>query len=170
MYQYLHIISMANALFAWAMVYWLIRQRLLAAGHETHLKALLAPHLFRYLGLIALIPALFDMRSLGFGETYHAIVGYGDFVSGLLALLSLCLLQRKSAAAIPVIWFFNVFGLADFLHAGLQLAPAIKDPAIIGPLGWPVFTIYLPMLIVSHLAIFSVLVRGDARTREQVLT
>jgi hypothetical protein len=159
MYAYLHLISMANAILAWGMVYWLIRPRLIAAGRDTHLKALIAPHLFRYLGLIALIPALFDMRSLGFGETYHAIVGYGDFGSGLLALLSLYLLQRRSALAIPVIWIFNIVGLADFMHAGLQLAPAITDPAIIGPLGWPVFTIYLPMLIVAHLAIFDVLLR-----------
>jgi hypothetical protein len=161
MYSYLHLISMTNALAAWGMVYWLIRPRLMAWGRDGHLKALIAPHLFRYLGLIALIPVLFDMRSLGFGDGYHAIVGYGDFASGLLALLSLVLLQRRSAFATPVIWLFNIVGLADFMHAGLQLAPAITDPAIIGPLGWPVFTVYLPMLIVSHLAIFDVLLRDS---------
>jgi hypothetical protein len=57
------------------------------------------------------------------------------------------------------LWVFNIVGLADFANAGLRIAPAIKDPAIIGDLGWVVFTVFLPMLIVSHVAGLVVLAR-----------
>jgi hypothetical protein len=162
MYAYLHIISIANALIAWGAVYWVIRPRLIASGGKTHLTVLILPHLFRYLGLIALIPSLFDMRALGFDDSYHAIVGYGDWISGLLALVALILVRTQSRFAVPILWLFNIVGMADFMHAGLQLAPSITDPAIIGPLGWPVFTVYLPMLIVSHLSMFALLITGKA--------
>ena len=147
-----HLVSMANALLAWAVVYWLIRPALVRAGPTTHLAALTAPHLFRYLGLVALVPALFDMRPLGFGETYHAIVGYGDWISGLLALATIVLIKAQSRHVVAAATAFNLVGLADFAHAGLQLAPKITDPSIIGDLGWILFTVYLPMLMVSHIA------------------
>lgn len=141
----LHNLSLVNAIAAWTTVYLLLRPRLARESVATHLTVLLVPHLFRYLGLIALIPSLFDMRSLGFSDTYHAIVGWGDFASGLLALAAIWLVQRQSRFALAGVWLFNVIGTADFLHAGLQLAPRISDPSVIGPLGWPVFTVYLPI-------------------------
>jgi hypothetical protein len=78
-------------------------------------------------------------------------------VSGILALIALALLMAKSRLAIPAIWVFNIVGLADFMNAGLRLAPMIDDPAMIGDLGWLLFTFYLPMLVISHIAIFFVL-------------
>jgi hypothetical protein len=159
MEPYVHLVSIANALVAWGVVYLLLRPSLQRAGKKAHLMALIAPHLFRYLGLIALVPTLFDMRSLGFDGQFHAIIGYGDWISGLLALVALGLLAANSRVAIPFIWLFNIVGLADFANAGLRIAPAITDPAIIGDLGWIVFTVFLPMLIVSHLAIFAALLR-----------
>jgi hypothetical protein len=159
MEPYVHLVSIANALVAWSVVYLLLRGSLRRAGKKAHLMALIAPHLFRYLGLIALVPALFDMRSLGFDDQFHAVIGYGDWISGILALVALGLLAANSRLAIPSVWLFNIVGLADFANAGLRIAPAITDPAIIGDLGWIVFTVFLPMLIVSHLAIFAALLR-----------
>lgn len=165
MESYLHLISIANALVAWGVVYLMLRPALNRMDRDKHLMALIAPHLFRYVGLIALIPSLFDMRSLGFDDQFHAIIGYGDWISGLLALVAIGLLAAKSRLAIAFVWLFNIVGLADFANAGLRIAPAIKDPAIIGDLGWIVFTVFLPMLIVSHLAIFTALVQGSRRTQ-----
>jgi hypothetical protein len=153
----LHNISIVNALIAWGLVYFLARPSLNRAGHDTHLIVLISLHLFRYLGLIALIPSLFDVRALGFNDAYHAQIAYGDWISGLLAIAAILSIQLKSRWAIPITWFFNIVGIVDFLNAGLQLAPKITDPAIIGDLGWVVFTVYLPMLVVSHFAIFYLL-------------
>jgi hypothetical protein len=153
----LHNISIVNALIAWGLIYSLIRPFLNRSGQETHLVALISLHLFRYLGLIALIPSLFDVRALGFSDAYHTQIAYGDWISGLLAIVTILLIKARSRWAVPVTWLFNIFGIVDFLNAGLQLAPKITDPAIIGDLGWVVFTVYLPMLVVSHFAIFYLL-------------
>lgn len=151
---HVHNISTANALLVWAAIYFVLRPSLNRAGKQAHLAALIAPHLFRYLGLITLLPHLFDVRALGFDDAYHAQIGFGDWTSGLLALLALALLGARSVLAIPAIWLFNIIGLADFLNAGLRLAPMISNPAVIGDLGWILLTFYLPMLVVSHIAIF----------------
>jgi hypothetical protein len=158
----LHNISIANALVSWGLIYLLVRPALNRAGQETHLTVLISLHLFRYLGLIALIPSLFDVRALGFSDAYHTQIAYGDWISGLLAIAAILSIRSKSRWAIPIIWFFNIFGIVDFLNAGLQLAPKITDPSIIGDLGWVVFTVYLPMLVVSHFAIFYVLLTQES--------
>jgi hypothetical protein len=163
MTSHLHNISIVNALVAWTAVYWLLRPRLARAPFDTRLATSLAPHLFRYLGLIAFVPTLFDMRALGFSDAYQSIVAWGDFASGLLALFAIGLVHTRHPLAIPTVWVFNVVGMLDFCYAGLQLAPRITDSTIIGPLAWPVFTLYLPMLVVSHVAIF-VLLWGGRRT------
>jgi hypothetical protein len=161
MTAYLHLISMTNALAAWAAIYLIFIRPNVSGGRL--LKLLIVPHLFRYLGLIALMNPLFPVRSLGFSEGYLTLVGWGDFTAGLLALAALVALHRKASFALPLVWLFSVVGFVDFANAGLQMAwPLTADPTAVGPLGWVVLTIYFPMLIVSHLAIFDLLIRHRA--------
>lgn len=166
MTSYLHIISTANALIAWSAVYIVLLRPRLARDREAHLKVLVAPHLFRYLGLIALYPALFPVRGLGFSEAYLAQIAWGDFATGVLALVALLALHVRSTLAIPLVWLFNVVGLADFANAGLSMTlPLAADPAAVGPLGWVLLTFYLPMLMVSHIAIFGALLARPGPSR-----
>lgn len=159
MSSYFHIISMTNALIAWTAVYLIFMRPRLATDRDAHLKALIAPHLFRYLGLVALMDPLFPVRSLGFGETYLAIVAWGDYVTGLLALAAIVAVHAKARFAIPLVWTFNVVGFLDFANAGIQMTwPLTANPTAVGPLGWVILTVYLPMLIVSHVAIFRILI------------
>jgi hypothetical protein len=161
MNSYLHLLSLTNALVSWTAIY-LIFIRPHATG-ERLLKLLIAPHLFRYLGLIALMNPLFPVRVLGFSDGYLALVAWGDFTAGVLALAALVALHRKASFAMPLVWLFNIVGLADFANAGLQMAwPLTADPTAVGPLGWIVLTIYFPMLIISHLAMFELLIRHRA--------
>jgi hypothetical protein len=160
MTAYLHMLSTANALIAWSVIYLTLIRPRLADDPQTLLKWLIAPHLFRYLGLVALYPALFPVRELGFAESYLAQIAWGDFAAGLLALAALIALAVKARGALALVWIFNVFGVLDFAHAGLQMAlPLAADPAALGPLGWVLLTVYLPMLMVSHFAIFHALTR-----------
>jgi hypothetical protein len=163
----LHNISIANALIAWGLVYFVVRPSLNRTGRDTHLVVLISLHLFRYLGLIALIPSLFDVRALGFSNAYHTQIAYGDWLSGLLAIAAILSIKARSRWAMPITWFFNIVGIVDFLNEGLQLAPKITDPSIIGDLGWVVFTVYLPMLVVSHLAIFYLLLAKNSEIIHQ---
>jgi hypothetical protein len=136
-----------------------MRSRLAAMGQSKHLIALLSVHLFRYLGLIALLPGIFDLSSLGFTRSYLAQVAYGDFIAGLLAIASIVAILRQWKYTIPLIWFFNIFGFLDLANAGISMAPKIQDPNILGGLGWSIFTVYLPAVIVSHIAIFILLLK-----------
>jgi hypothetical protein len=167
MTAYLHIISTANALIAFAALY-VIFVRPAYTGHRNGLlKVLVAPHLFRYLGLIALYPALLPVRGLGFSEDYLAQIAWGDFAAGMLALVALLALHARSALAIPLVWIFNIIGIADFANAGLSMVAKLAvDPSAVGPLGWVLLTFYLPMLMVSHVAIFGVLLGQRERATD----
>ncbi|MGL4553079.1 MAG: hypothetical protein ACRC33_18085 [Gemmataceae bacterium] len=166
---YLHILSINTALVAWAAVYLLFVRPRFAADRAGLLKVLIAPHLFRYLGLVALLPTLFPVRALGgFSEEFMAVVAWGDYATGLLSLVALIALARRSGTATTWVWVFNVVGFADFANAaGRMTLPLIADPTAVGPLGWLILTVYLPMLIVSHVAVFAELLRqtkGETQT------
>lgn len=162
MYEYLHLIANTMGILSWGLVYIMLKPGLEQRGFAVHAQALLAPQMFRFFGLIALIPAFFDMRSLGFGDTFHAIVAWGDFGSGVLAMLAIVALRGGWSSARGLVWLFNIVGTIDLLYAAGQLAPSIHDPALVGPLGWLIFAIYLPMLVVSHVALFRLLLVPDA--------
>jgi hypothetical protein len=163
MEKYLHIISVLNAIASFTLIYWLTRPSLVAVGQPQHLIVLLSVHLFRYLGLIALLPGIFDLSSLGFTRGYLAQVAYGDFISGLLAIAAIIAVLRRWKYTLPLIWFFNIFGFLDLANAGISMAPKIQDPNILGGLGWLIFTFYLPAVIVSHIAIFVLLLQRPQR-------
>jgi hypothetical protein len=94
------------------------------------LKVLTALHLFRYLGLIALYPALFPVREPGFTEAHLAQITWGDTITGWLALPALIALHLKARLAIPLVWIFNILGFLDFANAGVSMAlPLMQDPA-----------------------------------------
>jgi hypothetical protein len=160
MNSWLHVLSTMNALIAWGAIYVIFMRNRWLHDDRTHLMVLVAPHLFRYLGLVALLPSLFPVRSLGFDEAYLAQIAWGDFLSGVLALVTLIALARRWASAIALTWIFNIIGLLDFMNAGLSMTTRLAaDPAAVGPLGWVLLTLYLPMLIISHIAVFVVLWR-----------
>jgi hypothetical protein len=172
MNSWLHVLSTANALVAWAVIYLLFLRPRVMHDTRAHLMALVAPHLFRYLGLVAIYPALFPVHTLGFTPEYLAQIAWGDFVSGLFALVALLALAGRWPAARGWVWLFNVIGVLDFANAGLSMTTKLAaDPAAVGPLGWVLLTVYLPMLMVSHVAIFVVLLRSHriARTAARVL-
>jgi hypothetical protein len=158
MTAYLHIVSTANALAAWTAIYLIFLKPAHATDQDGLLKVLTALHLFRYLGLIALFPALFPVRGLGFTEGYLAQIAWGDTATGWLALAALVALHVKARFAIPLVWLFNIVGFLDFANAGVSMAlPLMQDPSAVGPLGWVLLTFYLPLLMVAHIAAFHLL-------------
>jgi hypothetical protein len=153
-----HVISAALAIVSWTTLYFVFVRPAFAHDRDLHLKVLIAPHLFRYLGLITFFPALFPVQNLGFSPDYLAQIGLVDAFSGVLALFALIALAGRIPGATLLVWIFNVVGLADFANAGLSMMGKLSaDPSAVGPLGWVLLTFYLPMLTVSHIAIFAVL-------------
>lgn len=152
-----HIIGYLFGLAAFASIYLSLRPFLVAKGRAVHLKALIQIHFFRYFGLTALLPGVFNLAPAGFSEDYLTQIMAGDVAAAVLALASFWLLQIRAGFAIPAVWIFNVFGTLDYLNAAARVTPGIHDANILGPFGWIVLTVFLPAWLVSHIAIFLVL-------------
>jgi hypothetical protein len=129
----------------WYVSPWLSNKPINAA-----LMFLIFPHAFRHLGLAFLLPGLVD-DSLP--ESFANAAAYGDFVTGLLAILALFSLRAEWRLAIPIVWLFNVFGAADLVNA-LRNAEAVPYLGVT----WFIPTFVVPVLLVTHLMIFARLI------------
>jgi hypothetical protein len=88
-------------------------------------------------------------------------VAYGDFISAILALLSLATLGTRTGTALT--WVFNFFGTADLLFA-FYLGSRISLPETPGLLGAGYFILaaYVPLLLITHGLAFRILLRIKA--------
>ena len=112
---------------------------------------LILPHAFRHLGLTFFVPGVVAQPLPSF---FAYTVAYGDFVSGLLALVSLLALRGSWGLALPLVWLFNVVGTVDLLNA-LRHADAVPDLGAT----WYIPTFWVPILLVTHVMIFARLLR-----------
>lgn len=160
---YFHLIGYTFGLLGFATVYWAVRAPLAARGRDLHLKVLLPIHFLRYFGLTAMLPGIFNLAPAGFSEDYLFQIMLGDVVVAALALVAFWLFQTGSRLRIGFAWVFNIIGTLDYLNAAARVTPAIHDANIPGPLGWLVITVLLPAWLVSHVAIFLVLLSSEKR-------
>ncbi|HUB19808.1 MAG TPA: hypothetical protein VL990_14300 [Acidobacteriaceae bacterium] len=123
-------------------------------------RAIATLHSFRFFGLVFILPGVIGPSlPAGFG----VFAAYGDFATGILALLALLTARIR-----PLFWTlvvaFNVAGVTDILtdyyhaiHSGL--------PAVAGQLGatYAITVIYVPLLMITHLAAFYLLARTPAQ-------
>ena len=71
------------------------------------LVPLVAPHMFlRFIGLSFLVRGVV---SPSLPAAFAVPAAYGDFVSGLLAIVAVLALSRRVRWAIPLVWIFNVW-------------------------------------------------------------
>ena len=160
--QYFHLVGYAFGFAAFAAIYLSVRHDLAAKGKIAHLKALIPVHFFRYLGLTALLPGIFNLAPAGFTQDYLTQIMIGDVLAAALALVASFLLHTNRTLGLVGVWIFNIFGTLDYLNAAARVTPAIQDANILGPFGWIILTVMLPAWLVSHLAIFVVLLQRDA--------
>jgi hypothetical protein len=126
-------------------------------------RAIATLHSFRFFGLAFILPGVVGPNlPVGFA-TFAA---YGDFATGILALLALLTVRRR-----PIFWLFvvsfNLVGAADIV---LDYFHAIRGglPALAGQLCvmYAITIIYVPMLMITHIAAFYWLVRPQPRTAQ----
>jgi hypothetical protein len=119
-------------------------------------RAIATLHSFRFFGLVFILPGVVgaDLPS-GFA-TFAA---YGDFATGVLAMLALLTVGIR-----PLFWLFvvtfNMIGALDIIvdyYHGNQL----DLPAMAGELGstYAIPIIYVPLLMITHVAAFYLLLR-----------
>ena len=126
----------------WYVTPWLAKKPIHLA-----LIALIFPHAFRHLGLAFLVPGLVAEP---LPSSFALAAAYGDFVSGLLALLALISLRQSWSLALPLVWLFNIVGTVDLLNA-LRQADAVPHLHTT----WYIPTFVVPLLLVTHALIFA---------------
>ena len=123
-------------------------------------RAIATLHSFRFFGLVFIIPGVVG-PSLPPG--FATFAAYGDFATGILAILALLTFRIR-----PLFWLFvvafNLVGGADLItdyyhaiHSGL--------PALSGQLGsaYVIPIIYVPLLMITHVASFYFLIHQKGR-------
>ena len=78
-----------------------------------------------------------------------------------LALLALACLRYEHAAAVPMLWLFNVVGIADLIYANISTFKDHVDPVQLGA-SYFLAVLNVPAMIVVHVLIFAYLL---TRTR-----
>ncbi len=125
---------------------------------EAH-RAIATLHSFRFFGLVFILPGAVGNLPDGFA-TFAA---YGDFATGLLAMLALSTFRMRSLFWLFVV-AFNLVGafdiIVDYYHA-IQLGL----PAHAGEFGatYAIPIIYVPLLMITHATAFYLLVRSGLR-------
>jgi hypothetical protein len=114
-------------------------------------RAIATLHSFRFFGLVFIIPGVVGANLPASFATFAA---YGDFATGILAILAL-LTVRIRALFWPLVAAFNLAGAADIIidyyHGSLTGLPALA-----GELGatYAIPIIYVPVLMITHVAAF----------------
>ena len=112
---------------------------------EAH-RAIATLHSFRFFGLVFIVPGVVGNLPAGFATA----AAYGDFATGVLAMLALATVRVR-----PLFWTFvvafNLVGVADLLIAYYNAIMA-GLPAMAGELGaiYAIPIIYVPILMITH--------------------
>jgi len=119
-------------------------------------RAIATLHSFRFFGLVFILPGVVGPDLPAGFATFAA---YGDFATGVLAILALLAIRIR-----PLFWLFvvafNIVGavdiIVDYYHAN-----QFGLPALAGELGatYAIPIIYVPLLMITHVVAFYLLVR-----------
>src|ERR1700741_1366267 len=130
--------------------------RLKAANRFDAQRAIATLHSFRFFGLVFVLPGVVGPNVPAGFATFAA---YGDFATGMLALLALLTARIR-----PLFWTFvvtfNLVGaidiIVDYYHAN-----QVNLPALAGQLGatYAIPIIYVPILMITHIVAFYWLLR-----------
>ena len=135
-------------------------------------RAIATLHGFRFFGLVFILPGVVGPN---LPPGFAVFAAYGDFATGVLAMLALL-----TARIGPLFWLFvaafNIGGATDII-VDYYHAIQVGLPAIAGELGatYAIPIIYVPALMITHVVAFYLLVSprpkaaravvGDAATR-----
>jgi hypothetical protein len=120
------------------------------------LRAIATLHSFRFFGLVLLVPGVVGAN---LPETFAWYTAYGDFATGLLAILALLTIRVR-----PLFWLFvvcfNLVGTVDIIVAYYHAVQA-GLPALAGQLGaaYAIPILYVPLLMITHITAWYLLMR-----------
>lgn len=110
---------------------------------------LLILHTFRYLGLTLIIPGQIGPTV---SQDALQIMAWGDFASGVTALLAAVAVHHRWSAATALVALFSLVGIGDLLTVGFTAVNAGVFFADIGTM-WFVLVLYAPVMLLAQLYI-----------------
>jgi hypothetical protein len=118
-------------------------------------RAIATLHSFRFFGLVFIVPGVVGS---GLPADFATFAAYGDFATGLLAMLALMAVRAR-----PLFWglvvAYNLVGAVDIIvdyYHGNQVGLA----ALAGELGatYAIPIVYVPLLMITHVVAFYLLI------------
>jgi hypothetical protein len=122
-------------------------------------------HSFRFFGLVFLLPGVVGPNLPAGFATFAA---YGDFATGVLALLALFAARMR-----PLFWFFvvafNLVGATDIV-VDYYHAIRLGLPLVAGQLGsaYVIPVVYVPMLMITHVFALYWLMGSPSRAAQAI--
>jgi hypothetical protein len=135
---------------------WYVVPRLSKQPREEALLPLVLLNTFRTVGLVFLFP---QVTGGALPQDFAVPAAYGDLLTTGLAGLSVFALRLRPGWALPLVWLFNLVGITDLLFAMYQGAVTGLPFFQLGA-AWLLLTLYVPLLLVSHVIVFWLLLRG----------
>jgi hypothetical protein len=125
-------------------------------------RAIAVLHSFRFFGLVFIVPGVVDPN---LPPEFSTFAAYGDFATGILAMLALLAISVRPLFW-PLVVAFNLVGAADILidyYHGNQIG--LADLA--GELGatYAIPIVYVPLLMITHVIALYLLVRSWSEAR-----
>ena len=135
---------------------WYVWPALTKLSRNSALIPLLFVHVFRYVGMALLVTGMVDPK---LPREFLSSAAYGDLLAAALALASIFALRSNWRFAILLVWVANTWGFVDLLN-GIRGVLQLNVPSFNLGTFWYVYTFYAPLVIVSHLMIFWILIRS----------
>lgn len=140
---------------------WYVVPRLSKQSRVQALLPLVLLNTFRAVGLVFLFPQV--MGGI-LPPSFAVPAAYGDLLTTGLALLAAFALRFRPGWALPLVWLFNLVGITDLLFA-MYKGAVMGLPFFHLGVAWFILTVYVPLLLVSHVTIFWLLLRAAPSTQ-----
>ncbi|MGA8172845.1 MAG: hypothetical protein WB816_18725 [Methylocystis sp.] len=135
---------------------WYVWPALAKLSRNSALTLLLFVHVPRYVGMTLLVTGMVDPN---LPIEFRSSAAYGDLLAAALAFASIFALRSNWRVAIPLVWVTNTSGFLDLLN-GVRSVLQLNVPSFNLATLWYVYTFYAPLVIVSHLMIFWILIKS----------
>ena len=121
-------------------------------------RAIATLHSFRFFGLVFILPGVVGQLP----ERFATVAAYGDFATGVFALLALLTFRIR-----PLFWVFvaafNLVGIADLVtdYANATLLGLPEHAGELRAMYW-IPILYVPILMITHVAALVLMLRHEA--------
>jgi hypothetical protein len=142
-----------------------ILPRLKAMSQVNAQRAIATLHSFRFFGLVFILPGVVGHN---LPQAFATFSAYGDFATGLLAILALLTIRIRPLFW-PLVVAYNLVGvfdlIVDYYHGWIYGLAGLS-----GELGatYVIPIIYVPLLMITHIIAFSFLLRRPFKAPAQI--